>query len=110
MKLLLLTLATLLLLSQLTPGNADLLREGAGQGYPDLVSEHPGVRRSSCLGSRSRHHSQPPCQVPDLRYQRQHPEYLIHHPRHAPSVLPGGQRASVVTEAAKEEKATNDPL
>lgn len=78
MKLLLLTLATLLLLSQLIPGNADLLREGAGQGDPGLVSEHPGARRTSCLGSRRHHHSQPPCQVPDLRYQRQHPEYLSH--------------------------------
>lgn len=50
MKLLLLTLAALLLLSQLTPGNVDLLREGARQGDPGLVSESPGAWS---------HHSQP---------------------------------------------------
>lgn len=101
MKLLLLTLAAMLLLSQLTPGNVDLLREGAREGDPGLVREHPGARRTSFLGLRR-------CQVPELRYQ-QHPEYLIHHPLHA-QLYQAGPRASVGAEVAREEKATADLL
>lgn len=109
MKFLLLTLATLLLLSQLMPGNIDLLREGAAQGDPGLVSEDPGARRTSCLGSRSR--SQPLARCRILGTNNNILSiYLIHHPHHTHSVLPGGAKGQCGGRSSQRGKGNNRSL